>query len=91
VNPSNEFMDDITTQFEEVLRRHLRRAKPSGINYDVDLVQLGLDSMTAVAVLLDIEKTFGIRFPDDMIVEGTFRTAGRLKEAVQKLREQEAS
>jgi acyl carrier protein len=47
--------------------------------------------MTAVAVLLDMEKTFGIRFPDDMLVEGTFRTAGRLKEAVQKLREQQAS
>ncbi|MGH7984582.1 MAG: phosphopantetheine-binding protein [Candidatus Udaeobacter sp.] len=61
------------------------------MNYDIDLAQLGLDSMTAVAVLLDMEKTFGIRFPDDMLVEGTFRTAGRLKEAVQKLRAQQAS
>ena len=47
--------------------------------------------MTAVAVLMDMEKTFGIRFPDDMLVEGTFRTAGRLKEAVQLLRERQAS
>jgi acyl carrier protein len=83
-------MDDITTQFEEVLRRHLRSAKADSI-YEVELVQLGLDSMTAVAVLLDMEKAFGIRFPDDMLVEGTFRTAGKLKEAVQKLREQKAS
>jgi acyl carrier protein len=84
-------MDDITTQFEEALRRHLRSAKTDSINYEVELAQLGLDSMTAVAVLLDMEKTFGIKFPDDMLVEGTFRTAGRLKEAVQKLREQQAS
>ena len=84
-------MDDITTKFEEVLRRHLRSAKPNPISYEVELVQLGLDSMTAVAVLLDMEKTFGIRFPDDMLVEGTFRTAGRLKEAVQKLRDQQPS
>jgi len=55
------------------------------VNYTVELVQLGLDSMTAVAVLLDMEKTFGIRFPDEMLVEGTFRTAGALKEAVQLL------
>ena len=47
--------------------------------------------MTAVAVLLDMEKTFDIRFPDDMLVEGTFRTAGKLKEAVQLLRERQAS
>lgn len=84
-------MDDITTQFEEVLRRHLRSGKTDSINYDVELVQLGLDSMTAVAVLLDMEKTFKIRFPDEMLVEGTFRTARALKEAVQKLREQKAS
>ena len=84
-------MDDITVQFEECLHRHLRSAKPTAINYDVELVQLGLDSMTAVAVLLDMEKTFGIRFPDDMLVEGTFRTAGRLKEAVQLLRARKAS
>jgi acyl carrier protein len=84
-------MDDITPQFEECLRRHLRSAKPNAINYDMELAQLGLDSMTAVAILLDIERTFNIRFPDDMLVEGTFRTAGRLKEAVQKLRAQQAS
>jgi acyl carrier protein len=84
-------MDDITIQFEEVLRRHLRSAKPDVINYDAELAQLGLDSMTAVAVLLDMEKTFGIKFPDDMLVAGTFRTAGRLKEAVQLLRERQAS
>jgi acyl carrier protein len=47
--------------------------------------------MTAVALLLDMEKTFAIRFPDDMIVEGTFRTAGALKKAVQLLRERQAS
>ena len=62
-------MDDITIQFEEALRRHLRSAKPDAINYDAELVQLGLDSMTAVAVLLDMEKTFNIRFPDEMLVE----------------------
>ncbi|MEO8044952.1 MAG: phosphopantetheine-binding protein [Spartobacteria bacterium] len=81
-------MDDITTQFEEVLRRHLRSTKE--INYDAELAQLGMDSMTAVAVLLDMEKAFGIRFPDDMLVEGTFRTAGKLREAIQVLRERKA-
>jgi acyl carrier protein len=88
---SDKHMDDITTQFEEVLRRHLRSAKSDAINYDVELAQLGLDSMTAVAVLLDMEKMFGIKFPDDMLVEGTFRTARRLEEAVQLLRQRQAS
>jgi acyl carrier protein len=84
-------MDDITPEFEQCLRRHLRLVKPDSINYDMELAQLGLDSMTAVAVLLDMEKTFGIRFPDDMLVEGTFRTAGKLKTAVELLLERKAS
>jgi acyl carrier protein len=65
--------------------------KPDAVDYAIELVQLGLDLMTAVAILPDMEKTFGIRFPDDMLVEGTFRTAGKLKEAVQLLRERQAS
>ena len=84
-------MDDITAQFEEVLLRHLRLVKQDSVEYDAELAQLGLDSMTAVAVLLDMEKTFGIRFPDEMLVEGTFRTARKLKAAVQLLRERQAS
>lgn len=84
-------MDDITAQFEEVLLRHLRLVKQDSVDYDTELAQLGLDSMTAVAVLLDMEKKFGIRFPDEMLVEGTFRTAEKLKEAVQLLRERQAS
>jgi acyl carrier protein len=84
-------MDDITAKFEEVLLRHLRLVKQDSVDYHAELAQLGLDSMTAVAVILDMEKTFGIRFPDDMLVEGTFRTAGKLKEAVQLLRESQAS
>jgi acyl carrier protein len=83
--------DDITTRFEQCLRRHLRLLKSDSIDYAMELVQLGLDSMTAVALLLDIEERFEIRFPDDMIVEGTFRTAGALKRAIQLLLERKAS
>lgn len=85
----HKFMDDITIQFEEVLRRHLRSTK--AIDYEVELAQLGMDSMTAVAVLLDMEKAFDVRFPDDMLVEGTFRTAGKLKDAIQLLRARKTS
>jgi len=84
-------MDDITTRFEQCLRRHLRLLKQNSIDYAAELVQLGLDSMTAVALLLDMEKTFDIRFPDDMIAEDTFRTAGGLKKAVQQLLERKTS
>jgi len=62
----------IKNRTEQCLRRHLRVVKPVSVNYAVELVYLGLDSMTAVALLLDMEKMFDIRFPDDMLVQDTF-------------------
>ena len=47
--------------------------------------------MTAVALLLDMEKMFDIRFPDDMLVEGTFRTAGGLKKTIELFLQRKAS
>ena len=84
-------MDDITLRFEQCLRCHLRLLKSNSIDYTADLVQLGLDSMTAVALLVDMEKAFAIRFPDEMIAEDTFRTAGSLINAVRLLLERQAS
>jgi len=39
--------------------------------------------MTEVALFLDMEKMFDIRCPDDMLVEGTSRTAGGMKKAIE--------
>ena len=58
VRPSDEYMDKITTRFEQCLGRHLRLVKPDSVNCGVELVHLGLDSMSAVAFLLDMRKTF---------------------------------
>jgi acyl carrier protein len=64
--------------------------KPDSVNYTVELVQLDLDSTTALALLLDMEKMFDIRFPGDMLVEGTLRTAGGPKKAVELLLQRKA-
>ena len=48
--------------------------KPDSVNCGVAHATR-LDSMTEVALFLDMEKMFDIRFPDDMLVEGTSRTA----------------
>lgn len=50
-----------------------------------DLYDLGLDSTTAVILMLEIEEKFGITFPDSMITEETFRTPGALSFVVESL------
>ena len=53
VRPSDEYMDNITTRIEQ----YRRPAPPLA-----EFVQLGRDSTTTVRLLLDMEKTFDIRF-----------------------------
>lgn len=69
-----------------VLRRHLRSvdsAETIPMNRRLD--ELGLDSMGAVNLLLDLEDSFAISFPDALLTEETFRTASTLYKSVHSL------
>jgi acyl carrier protein len=75
--------DEITAHFLIVLQRHLdfsdkHRAFPMHTN----LEELGLDSLRAIDLLLDLEDTFNITFPDLMLSEEVFRTAKTLMNAL---------
>ena len=68
-----------------ILRTHLRFEDDEEIPMDVRLEELGLDSMGAINVLLDIEDTFDVSFPDELLTEETFRTASSLRDAILQL------
>ena len=81
-------MDDVAAKLEERIRHQLRfLAKDETLDPSVELRELGLDSMGALDLIQDVEQTFGIRFPDELLVEDTFRTAGALTKAVRGLLE----
>ena len=71
----------------DIVRRHLRFAEGTEDWEVVRLVDLGLDSMSAIELVLDIEDTLGIVFPDDVLVAETFATARSLQEVVTSLEE----
>lgn len=49
----------------------------SGIGSELDLVEaLGVDSLAALRMLANVEKHFGVRFPDDRLSE--YRTLDRM-------------
>ena len=68
----------IPTAFEELLKPHLPFAAESPLEADDDLAGLGLDSMSIVQLLADIEDSYGIELPDDILNEATFATVGSL-------------
>jgi acyl carrier protein len=76
--------NDFAKSFHEVMLRHL----PSSVTEfpeDCDLMRLGLDSMSGVALLLDLEETFGISFPMTMISVELYSSAVALRSVVAQL------
>jgi acyl carrier protein len=74
-------MDDAT--FDVILRKRLKHLDAdAALPDDAPLQELGLDSMQAVELLLDLEDELGIVLPDDAMTAETFATPGSLKAAV---------
>ncbi|OLR94782.1 hypothetical protein BJP25_13095 [Actinokineospora bangkokensis] len=69
----------------EVLGRHLRRGPQDGDWAGAVLSDLGLDSMTAIELVVDIEETFDVEFPEELLVRETFATFGALAGVVRSM------
>ena len=58
--------DEISRKLEAVLRPHLRFLEGNApLGRDQPLGDLGLDSMAAVNLLLDLEQAFDVQIPDE--------------------------
>lgn len=73
---------DIPRTFLTTLVTHLPYAGDGDLAPSDDLAALGLDSMGVVQLLTDLEETYGLDLPDELITEETFRTVGSLWRAV---------
>jgi acyl carrier protein len=72
-------------RFIAILRSHLRYLAPAEeLTPDTSLRELGLDSMMAVALLLDLENEFGVTLPDSSLNPETFASANHLWAEVEK-------
>lgn len=75
----------ISLTFEKLLKPHLPFAADGPLEPGDDLAGLGLDSMSIVQLLADIEDEFGVELPDDILNEATFATVGSLWQALAEL------
>ena len=76
-------------QLETILRRYLVLV-PEGqdVPLETELPALGLDSMSALTLLLELEEIFDISFPDSLLNATTFRSAKSLENVIQMLRKE---
>jgi acyl carrier protein len=84
--------DDLDRRIDDVLRMYLAKLPPNApLPSDTPLVDLGLDSLNAMNLVLDLEGTFGVEFQDEMLTETTFLTAASLRGVLHQLLGQRAS
>jgi acyl carrier protein len=79
-------MSEWSQEFESVLRAHLPGlGSGEPLSGEVQLVQYGLDSMGTVNLLVALESSLDVQFPDEVLVPETFETAERLWDQASKL------
>ena len=68
----------IPSDFQDLLSMHLPFAGTGVLDESSDLSGLGLDSMSTVQLLADIEAQYDVELPDEILNEATFATVGSL-------------
>jgi acyl carrier protein len=92
--PVQQNVLDMTQQenLNKFLELICNRLKLSGesveLAMDADLNSMGLDSSSALNLMLDLEEEFGVFFPESMFTEETFETPNSLWKSLQALQMQ---
>jgi acyl carrier protein len=76
---------EIPAEFQDILRPHLPFADAGELGGESELASLGLDSMSIVALLGDLEDSYDVELPDEIVNEETFATVGSLWAALAPL------
>lgn len=75
------------TSYEDVLRPHLPLLTgESELETNVSLADLGLDSLGTVSLLVQLEETFDVMIPDELLIAESFSTPGTLWSVIDDLR-----
>jgi acyl carrier protein len=78
----------LAEEIRQVLRDHARLpVDVSGIAETADLFQAGMSSHASVNVMLALEDTFDIEFPDAMLKRDMFASITAISGAVSQLRD----
>ncbi|MGB3441075.1 MAG: phosphopantetheine-binding protein [Actinophytocola sp.] len=79
---------DWPDEFEKLLRNYLPLLGDDlPLAPATALVDHGLDSLSTVGLLVDVEESFGVQFPDDALTPDTFATPASLWSVVVRQRE----
>ncbi len=75
-------------EIRAILKEHGRLAVDvAGLADDADLYQAGMTSHASVNVMLALEGTFDVEFPDRMLRRGVFESIAAIRAAIDELKQ----
>lgn len=78
--------DSLMEQIRTILAEHGRLAMSvSTLAEDTDLYEAGMTSHASVNVMLALEGTFDVEFPDHMLKRSVFASAASIRAAIEEL------
>lgn len=72
-------------QIRELIVSHAGLPAGAELSDDTDLYRAGMKSFASVQLMLALEETFDIEFPEELLTRATFRSAGSIEAAVTTL------
>jgi len=73
----------VISTLKELAVEHIAALNSVGqVDVDSDLAELGLDSMSAMNLLLDMEDEFDVQFPEEYLTAEVFSTLATLATAI---------
>jgi acyl carrier protein len=76
----------MSDQIRAILKEHGRLAvEASTLSDDADLYQAGMTSHASVNVMLALEGTFDVEFPDRMLRRGVFESVAAIRAVIEEL------
>jgi acyl carrier protein len=84
--------DDINEEIRRIVGTHARLASDvSTLSDDGDLFRAGMTSHANVNVMIALEETFDIEFPEEMLRRSTFESIAAIRQAVSTLLAEQVS
>ena len=74
--------DDVCSKVIEILDAYMEGGEWDSIGHDAGLAEQGMDSMTFIQVVVDIEAQFDIEIPDEYLLAEKMGTIGRIVDVV---------
>lgn len=77
-------LEEIQQKSHDVVLEVLPNVTSEELEYDTDLFSIGLDSITAMSLVLTLQETFEVAFETSEISFDNFRTLGNIVELIEK-------